>query len=135
MTGGQWKVTLRAMTPTTALRISAVLGALGIALGAFGAHALKATLEAGGHIETWRTAAQYHLLHAVALTALALHSPARMCAWRLWLAGTIIFSGSLYALALTGLKWLGAITPFGGGLLLAGWLTLAFCGKKEKAAE
>ncbi len=130
MTAGQWKVTLPRMTPNTLLRISAALGALAVAFGAFGAHALKATLQAGGHLETWRTAAQYHLIHAVALTALALHSPHRMCAWWLWLAGTILFSGSLYALALTGAKWLGPITPFGGGLLIAGWVALAFATQK-----
>ena len=117
------------MTSSTALRISATLGFLAVALGAFGAHALKGTLEAGGQVETWRTAAQYHLIHAVALTALALHAPLRVWAWRLWLAGTILFSGSLYALALSGVKWLGAITPLGGALLLGGWGVLAFCRK------
>ena len=109
-----------------ALRISAVFGFLAVALGAFGAHGLKTVLEANAQMANWNTAAHYHLVHAVALVALALHGSRRVWTWRLWFAGTLVFSGTLYVLALTNLKWLGAITPIGGVLLLAGWLALAF---------
>lgn len=100
------------------------MGFLAVACGAFGAHGLKAALEANGQLANWNTAAHYHLIHSVALLAVALHAPLRVWAWRLFLAGTIIFSGTLYVLAVTGMKWLGAITPIGGVLLLAGWLVL-----------
>lgn len=113
-----------------AVRISAIMGFLAIALGAFGAHGLKTTLEANNQLANWNTAAQYHLVHSVALLALALQAPLRLLAWRLLLAGTVIFSGTLYVLGFTGAKWLGAITPAGGLLLLAGWLAIFVQGKK-----
>lgn len=106
------------------VRISAVMGFLAVAFGAFGAHGLKALLDANGQLANWNTAAHYHLIHSVAMLAVALHTPLRAWAWRLWLAGTVIFSGTLYVLAVTGMKWLGAITPIGGVLLLAGWFAL-----------
>ena len=118
------------------LRVAAGLGFLAVALGAFGAHALQKSwdaalpaAEAAHRVEVWRTAALYHLTHAVALLALALSGAGLrfVWAWRCWLAGVILFSGSLYVLCLTGQKWLGAVTPFGGVLLLAGWLSLALC--------
>ena len=102
-----------------------ILGFTGIALGAFGAHALKETLAANGSLDTWKTAVLYHLVHAVALFALAGWSaPAPKAAWiaRCWTAGIICFSGSLYWLALGGPKLLGPITPLGGLAFLAGWL-------------
>ncbi|HEY2574250.1 MAG TPA: DUF423 domain-containing protein [Verrucomicrobiaceae bacterium] len=103
---------------------TAVTGFLAVALGAFGAHALRETLEKTQHLETWKTAVQYHLAHAVALLAVALAGPAwRRTAW-CWMGGVLLFSGSLYLLAVTGIKWLGAVTPFGGLLLLAGWVML-----------
>ena len=119
------------MNTTNALRISAIMGFLAVALGAFGAHGLKAILESNGQLGTWEKAAHYHLVHAVALVALSLCGKLRVWPWRLWLAGTVIFSGTLYVLAMTNVKWLGAITPIGGTLLLAGWLALAF--SREKA--
>ena len=114
------------MNSHTAFRISAVLGFLAVALGAFGAHGLKATLEANGQAGTWQTAAHYHLVHAVAMLLVATLQPLRRAAWWLMFGGVLIFSGTLYALALTNVKWLGAITPIGGASLLAGWLALAF---------
>ncbi len=104
------------------------LGAIAIVLGAFGAHALKDRLalipEASGW---WQTATFYLLTHAVAIGAIAAHS-----AWpaRLWAAGSAIFAVTLYALALGAPRWLGAITPIGGTLLIAGWVALAWSARK-----
>jgi uncharacterized membrane protein YgdD (TMEM256/DUF423 family) len=102
------------------IRIAALFGASGVALGAFGAHGLKAVLAANQTLDVWHTASLYHLLHAVVL----LWATARHLAFRLFACGILIFSGSLYLLAVSGLKWLGAITPLGGLLLIAGWLSL-----------
>jgi uncharacterized membrane protein YgdD (TMEM256/DUF423 family) len=110
-----------------------VLGATGVAMGAFGAHALKGSLEASGTLGVWETASRYQLVHAAALLGLAgwLRSPpapmGSLAAWtvKLWAAGTILFSGSLYALALGGPRWLGPATPLGGAALIAGWLFAA----------
>lgn len=108
-------------------------GLTGVALGAMGAHALKATLEARGMLPAWETAAQYHLLHAVSLLALAAWIRAsttpsvRSLTWaaRLWIAGILLFSGSIYGLALGGPRWLGPVTPLGGLAFMAGWLLVA----------
>ena len=110
------------------LRIGAALGFLGVALGAFGAHALREKLSPAA-LQIWNTAVLYHLLHAVALLALGLYArnagaDVRTAAG-FFTAGILIFSGSLYALALSGIKPLGAITPLGGLCLLAGWAWLA----------
>jgi len=99
------------------------LGFLGVAAGAFGAHALQGRL-APDLLSVWETAARYQLIHAIVLV-FAGWIGARAAGW-LFLAGIVIFSGSLYALALTGTRWLGAITPLGGLCLLAGWLALAW---------
>jgi uncharacterized membrane protein YgdD (TMEM256/DUF423 family) len=107
-------------------RIAAALCFLAVAFGAFGAHALKETLAANGTVDAWNKAVLYHLTHAVALLALALHGVTNRSAFFLLLAGVCIFSGSLYLLALTNVRWLGAITPIGGLLLLAGWAWLVF---------
>lgn len=95
-------------------RIGAILAAVGVAAGAFGAHAL------GEHprIETWKTGASYLLLHAIALCLPGLPLVTR----RLLLAGIVIFSGSLFALVLSGQAWLGAITPLGGVSFILGWV-------------
>src|SRR5687768_17045884 len=98
------------MHPRSALIVSAIIGFLAVTLGAFGAHGLDATLKANGLTDRWNTAAHYHLIHAVAMLALALHAPFRVWAWRCWLLGTVIFSGSLYFLAALNLKALGAVT-------------------------
>ena len=105
-------------------RIAATLCFLAVALGAFGAHGLKATLTASGMLEVWNKAVLYHFLHAVALVAFALHGPGSRGAYYLLLAGIFFFSGSLYLLALTNIRWLGAITPIGGLCFLAGWAWL-----------
>ncbi len=120
------------MKPQTAFRISAIVGFLAVALGAFGAHGLHALLEKNGRLATWETAVLYHLVHAVVLLAIAGLRPLRAAAWWLVLAGVLVFSGTLYVLSLTNIKWLGAITPIGGVFLLLGWLALAF-GKENQA--
>lgn len=110
----------------------ACLGLLAVALGAFGAHALKPRLLESGLLDTWQTAAHYQLVHAALLVAIALpDSPAsrsRRLAAVLLITGVLLFSGSLYALCLSGLRPLGAITPLGGLCLLAGWACLVVWG-------
>ena len=107
--------------------ISAILGFLGVALGAFGAHVLKESLEAAGTIETWRTGVHYLQFQAVALLVLGCFLPASplRAIGILWVVGILLFSGSLLGLALEGPSWLGPITPLGGISLLAGWVWLA----------
>jgi uncharacterized membrane protein YgdD (TMEM256/DUF423 family) len=110
--------------PVMLFRLAAALCFLAVALGAFGAHSLRATIESHGMIEVWNKAVLYHFLHAVALLVLALHGAANRGAWWLLFAGIFLFSGSLYMMALTNLRWLGAITPLGGLCFLAGWAWL-----------
>ncbi|RLS73620.1 MAG: DUF423 domain-containing protein [Planctomycetota bacterium] len=107
-----------------------LLGGIGVAAGAFGAHGLKAHFEANGQAANWETAVRYGLFHALVLLVVAIASalPATaVCRRRLWvsgacfLSGTLIFSGLLAILAFTGLKILGAVVPIGGVLLIAGW--------------
>lgn len=112
------------MSFVTPLRIAAGFGFLAVALGAFGAHGLKPTLLAHGTLETFQTGALYHLVHAAVLLALAQRAPLPRLAFALFAAGIVVFSGSLYLLAITNLKWLGAVTPVGGLGLLGGWLAL-----------
>jgi uncharacterized membrane protein YgdD (TMEM256/DUF423 family) len=109
--------------------IGAVSACIAVAAGAFGAHALKSRLAAD-MLAVFEVGARYQMYHALALLA---------CAWAvtkwpgtlvsaagwLFILGTLLFSGSLYVLSLTGLRWLGAITPLGGIALLAGWICLA----------
>jgi uncharacterized membrane protein YgdD (TMEM256/DUF423 family) len=109
--------------------IGAVSACIAVAAGAFGAHALKSPLAAD-MLAVFEVGARYQMYHALALLA---------CAWAvtkwpgtlvsaagwLFILGTLLFSGSLYVLSLTGLRWLGAITPLGGIALLAGWICLA----------
>ncbi len=107
---------------------AAALAFFGVALGAFGAHALNLT---GKPLETWHTASQYHLAHALAALLCAFLG-APKSGW-LFVAGSVVFAGSLYLLVLTDTKWLGAITPLGGVLFLAGWalLTLKALGPND----
>jgi uncharacterized membrane protein YgdD (TMEM256/DUF423 family) len=105
-------------------RIAALLCFLAVALGAFGAHSLKQILETHGMLDVWNKAVLYHFVHALALLVLALYGAANRSAWWLLLAGILIFSGSLYVMALTNIRWLGAITPIGGLCFLAGWAWL-----------
>ena len=108
------------------IRIAALLCFLAVALGAFGAHWLKPTLEAHGLVDVWNKAVLYHFVHAIALFALAFFGSANRGAWWLLFAGIIIFSGSLYVMGLIpqARDWLGAATPFGGLCFLAGWAWL-----------
>jgi uncharacterized membrane protein YgdD (TMEM256/DUF423 family) len=119
------------MSDRTVKRVAALIGFSGVLLGAFGAHFLRAALEKSGTGQTWQTGVFYHLVHAVVLLVLSAWRPVPRIAYNLILVGVIIFSGSLYTLALTNLKWFGAITPLGGFLMLGGWLVLAL-GKQSK---
>lgn len=118
----------------TFMILAAVNGFLAVALGAFGAHGLKTRLAAlpdvAQRLEWWQTAAQYHLSHALALGLMAyvagrVPGPTATAGGWAMLAGIVLFSGSLYAMTLTGVRVLGAVTPIGGLCLLAGWVLLA----------
>lgn len=113
------------------IRTAAILGFLAVGMGAFGAHGLKDKLDHLGTAANYQTAAQYHMYHALALLGVGLlvrsgmtGIPLCVAGWS-FLTGVLIFSGSLYLLALTGQKWLGAITPIGGVAMLVGWAALA----------
>ena len=113
------------------LLLGALNGALAVIFGAFGAHGLKARVDAS-MLQTWATASEYHFYHALALLLVGVlakqfagASGVIVAGWLLF-AGMIVFSGSLYLLVLTGQRWLGAITPIGGTLLILGWLWLAW---------
>ena len=107
-------------------RIAAVLCFVAVALGAFGAHGLRSTLEARGMLDAWNKAVFYQFIHAIALLVLALHGTITRGACLLLLIGILLFSGSLYLLALTNFRWLGPVTPLGGLCFLAGWAWLVF---------
>ena len=116
----------------TLFALAAGSGALAVATGAFGAHALEGSVTPD-RLETWHTAAAYALGHAapaLIASALAAWSGARTALWAagLFLVGTVLFSGSLYALVLLDLPVLGAVTPLGGASLIAGWVALAWAG-------
>lgn len=118
------------MKKETTLALGAVLGATAVAIGAFGAHALKPFLTQVGRTETFELAVRYHFYHALALvaTGLAMHHYAnKMLSYSAWLflAGILFFSGSLLILCFTGLGVLGAITPIGGVCFIAGWICLS----------
>jgi uncharacterized membrane protein YgdD (TMEM256/DUF423 family) len=112
------------MTNSLALRIAAAFGFLAVALGAFGAHGLKDLLVRNGTTVIWEKAVLYHFIHVVMLYMLATRTPLPICAWYCFLAGILIFSGSLYLLAVTNVRMLGAITPIGGVSFLVGWFWL-----------
>lgn len=116
--------------------ISALLGFLGVALGAFGAHALKETLETAGTVEVWKTGIHYLQFQAVALLVVAsfLPAPSLRAIGGFWLVGILLFSGSLFGLALQGPPWLGPVTPLGGILLLVGWIWLAISALRMKTS-
>lgn len=126
----------------TFMMLSGVLGALAVGMGAFGAHGLRGKLEGledgVKRLGWWETAAQYHLMHAVALGLVAFvvsktSSGVGNAAGYAFVGGALIFSGSLYAMALGGPRWLGAITPIGGLALIVGWVLLAIAGWKGLA--
>lgn len=114
--------------------LAAVSGAVGVIAGAFGAHALKARL-APDLLAVFETAARYQMYHALALLAVAWAATrwpgvvVNLSGW-CFVAGTLLFSGSLYVLTLSGVRWLGAVTPFGGAAFIAGWLLLAWAAWK-----
>jgi uncharacterized membrane protein YgdD (TMEM256/DUF423 family) len=109
------------------IQIASLFGVTGVILGAFGAHALRARLDPA-QLASWTTGVQYQLLHAIALLAIALWTQGngRSLGPTPWLfaLGMLLFSGSIYGLVLTPWRWLGPVTPIGGLLLIAGWLSL-----------
>jgi uncharacterized membrane protein YgdD (TMEM256/DUF423 family) len=129
------------MSNRTLTLVIGILGISGVALGAFGAHALKALLAAGGHTETWRTAVLYQLIHTVAILAVSSSRVAQATASKsslipitctAWTIGIVLFSGSLYVIALGGPNWLGPVTPLGGLAFLIGWGCVLVSGLKKE---
>jgi uncharacterized membrane protein YgdD (TMEM256/DUF423 family) len=121
------------------IQLAGILGALAVGIGAFGAHGLQPILESHARIETFETAVKYHFYHAIAILAIAIWlnvQPERQylkrVIWSIFI-GIIIFSGSLYILSLTGISWLGAITPIGGVAFIFGWLSLIWFTKGENS--
>jgi len=118
------------------MALGAVSAAIAVAAGAFGAHGLRVRVGPD-LLAVWETAARYHLVHALALVAVgqaaqAWRSPLlRVSGW-LFVAGTLLFSGSLYALVLSGVRVLGAITPLGGVAFIAGWLCFAWAALRAR---
>ena len=111
------------------LLTAAILGGISVGIGAFGAHALRATLEANDRLDTFETAVKYQFYHTLALFAIGIlmyHIPDKRLGYAAFsmLGGIIIFSGSLYVLCFTGTRWWGAVTPLGGVLLIVGWILL-----------
>jgi len=120
------------------LVLAAINGFVAVSLGAFAAHGLRSMLGPD-LLATFQTGVQYHMYHALAMLAVGIlvtQFPAQTglrVAGYLFLAGILIFSGSLYVLALSGIRWLGAITPIGGVAFLAGWATLAWTMARAQA--
>lgn len=122
--------------------LAGILGALGVGLAAFGAHGLETALAEhpdGPHLlEIWGTAGRYHLIHALAVIGVAVHPRRPAVAGGLFIAGILLFSGSLYLMPTLSLllggswRWLGAITPLGGVAFISGWLCLAFWPRSPK---
>lgn len=121
----------------------AILGAFAVGIGAFGAHALKEWLISTSQTETFQTASKYHFYHAFSILLVGIliqinsknsEKSSKFLSWagNLHLFGVLIFSGTLYLLCLTNIKWLGAITPIGGVLLIIGWIFLALSFLKRK---
>ena len=107
-------------------RVAAAFGFLAVLLGAFGAHGLKDLLAQNDTAAIWEKAVFYHFIHAVMLFVLAQQKKFPAVAWWSFLAGIVIFSGSLYLLAVTNARWLGAMTPVGGIAFIIGWVCLIF---------
>ncbi len=115
--------------------LGSILALSAVLFGAFGAHALKEALSAHDSIQTWETAVRYQMWHALALILLSMISlskPIPKMTGPCFLVGTLLFSGSLYGLALDGPKWLGPVTPVGGLCLMMGWMLLAYSSYKNK---
>lgn len=105
-------------------RAAAISGFLAVSLGAFGAHALRDLLARNGSADVWDTAVLYHFIHTIMLFVLADQTGIRRVAFLSFLVGILVFSGSLYLLAVTGISLLGAVTPLGGVAFLVGWASL-----------
>jgi uncharacterized membrane protein YgdD (TMEM256/DUF423 family) len=143
-------------TPQQWIMVGAILAALAVVFGAFGAHGLEPRLDAVygdqektivGHtvpatykyLQDFKTGAEYHMYHALGLLALGITAGRqaevrrshRIAAW-CFLLGIVLFSGSLYVLVLSGMRWLGAITPIGGTLMIVGWISFAIGAKGSK---
>ena len=121
------------MTPRTWIAVGAFSGAITVALGAFGAHALKDSVPPA-ELEIWHTAVQYQGLHAMALILFGLFAERRptghLIGW-LFLVGSAIFAGTLYGMVLGGPRWLGAITPLGGTALIVGWIAFGLAALRK----
>lgn len=129
------------MSSKMMLLVGAIFGALAVSCGAFGAHGMPKYLEAMGHstsliekrLDDWEVASRYLMYHSLAVVACGLLAHVRPClalsiaAW-FFILGTLIFSGMLYAMVLTETRWLGAIVPIGGLLMIFGWISLAYAG-------
>jgi len=109
--------------------VAALTGFFAVACGAFGAHALRMRFDALGTLSIWQTGVLYHLVHAVVLLVISGWNPIPRLAFWLIFGGIVVFSGSLYLLALTDVRWIGAITPLGGLGMLGGWLALMLKGR------
>ena len=124
------------MTARLLIQLAAVVGGLGVAIGAFGAHALHDMLVKAGRADTFETAVRYQFYHALAALAVGVLWATRPelrslgTTGVLWLGGIVVFSGSLYALCFTGVTKLGAVAPIGGLLFLAGWVSLILAVRK-----
>ena len=119
------------MTQKAILLIATAFGALTVAIGAFGAHALGPMLREANRVDTFETAVKYQMYHTLALLAVGLllfrvEQPALQVAAWCFFIGILIFSGSLYTLCLTGITWLGAVTPLGGLAFILGWGALFY---------
>jgi uncharacterized membrane protein YgdD (TMEM256/DUF423 family) len=115
--------------------LGSILALSAVLFGAFGAHALRETLSAHDSIQTWETAVRYQMWHALALILLSmirLAQPIPKMTGPCFAIGSLLFSGSLYGLALDGPKWLGPVTPLGGLCLMMGWMLLAYSTYKNK---
>lgn len=125
------------MKAKTIIQTAAILGALAVGIGAFGAHGLKEILAETGRAETFETGVKYHFYHSLALLLIGLLATVKPEWGKLSLAailmvvGILIFSGSLYILSLTGITWLGAITPLGGLAFIGGWILVFVAASKN----
>lgn len=123
------------MTQKKIVLVAALSGFLAVAIGAFGAHALKAQLTMNGRSDTYELAVRYQFYHTLALLAVGIlleKFPALRTAFYFFVAGIIIFSGSLYILSFTNQSLWGAVTPIGGIALIAGWLSFAYIMLKKE---
>ena len=126
------------MNGKTILTIAGISGAIAVGLGAFGAHGLEALLIHNGRLDTFQTAVNYHFYHTLALVGIGILASIKpdwkgiaFSAWCMVL-GILIFSGSLYLLSLSGITWLGAITPLGGLAFILGWCSLVYLNIKNR---